>query len=132
MPHRGNNFGKWGAVRMKNTILLFVGAVLGGVIGYYGFAWFLKYGYYAMVLPGGLIGIGAGIGKSKSIWPAILCGLAAIALGLFTEWHFSPFKVDDSLGYFLGHIFDLQLPTLLMIAAGAVVGFWVPFRRIER
>jgi hypothetical protein len=117
---------------MKNTILLFVGAVLGGVVGYFGCRWFWNHGYYAMVLPGGLIGVGAGMGKSKSIWPAILCCVAAILLGLFTEWTIRPFAADEGFGYFVSHVSDLQLPTLLMIAAGAFVGFWVPFRRVER
>jgi len=117
---------------MKNLMLLFVGAVLGGVIGYYGFFWLAGQNLYALVLPGGLIGVGAALGKSKSIVPAILCCLAAIALGLFTEWKFEPFIADNSLGYFLRHIPDLRPATLLMIAAGAFLGFWVPFRRIER
>jgi hypothetical protein len=112
---------------MKNLMLLFVGAVLGGVIGYWGFVWFASQGFYAMVLPGGLIG--AGIGKSKSIWPATLCCVAALALGLFTEYRF---EGANSLGDFLRHIPELPPATLLMIAAGAFLGFWVPFRRIER
>jgi hypothetical protein len=117
---------------MKNTILLFVGAVVGGIIGYYGSVWFWRHGFYAMVLPGGLLGIGAAVGKSKSILPAILCCIAAIVLGLFTDWSIEPFQADDSLGFYFKHISDLEPVTFLMIAAGAFVAFWLPFRRIER
>jgi hypothetical protein len=117
---------------MKNIVLLFVGAVLGGIVGYFGFFWIARQGFYAMVLPGGMIGVGAALGKSKSILPAILCCVAAVALGLFTEWQFEPFIANGSPGHFLGHITDLQPVTLLMIAAGGAIGFWIPFRRIER
>ncbi len=117
---------------MKNTVLLFVGAVVGGIVGYYGAVWMASQGFYALVLPGGLLGIGAAIGRSKSIVPAILCCIAAIALGLLTDWRVEPFIKDASLGFYLKHLSDLMPVTLLMIAAGAFVGFWLPFRRIER
>jgi hypothetical protein len=34
-----------------------VGAVVGGVTGYYAFGWALSQGYYAMVVPGALLGL---------------------------------------------------------------------------
>ena len=71
--------------------------IAGGALGYFGFELMLKQGYYGMVLPGGLLGLGAGIGKNRWLWLAILCGIAALALGLFTEWHlvvrFQPIQV---------------------------------------
>jgi hypothetical protein len=117
---------------MKNLLLLIVGAVVGGIVGYFGFLWLGRHGFYGMVLPGGLIGIGAGLGKSKSFVPAILCAVAAIALGFFADWKFEPWVKDDSLGYYLRHIPDLSPVTLIMIAVGAVIAFWIPFRRMER
>ena len=33
---------------------------------------------------------------------------------------------------FITHLMALQPATLLMIAAGGFIGFWVPFRRLER
>ncbi|HEX3997300.1 MAG TPA: hypothetical protein VHX65_02005 [Pirellulales bacterium] len=116
---------------MKNSAMLFGGALAGGIIGYFGFFWMAQQGFYALALPGGLLGLGAGIGKSKSIIPAIICCIAALALGLYTEWKFEPFSVDNSFSYFAGHIHHLRPVTMLMIAGGAFVGFWVPFRRVE-
>ena len=116
---------------MKNLLLLIVGAVVGGVVGYYGFFWIAGQGYYAMVLPGGMIGVGAALGRSKSIVPAILCCIAAIGLGLFVDWKFEPFKDDGSFGFYIHHVAELQPVTMLMIAAGAFVAFWIPFRRME-
>ena len=109
-----------------------------GALGYFLFFWLAGHGFYGMIIPGGLLGIGAGIFKSRSITIAVICGFAALALGLFTEWRFAPFVADDSLGYFLGHFYQLNPTTLVMIAVGAAIGFWhhfgtaLPFgRRID-
>ena len=117
---------------MKNTLVVLAGAVVGGVLGYNAFFWILSQGLYGLVLPGGLLGLGAGIGKNRSMALAVACGLAATMLGLFTEWKAYPFDADDSLSYFLRHVADLQPWTLLMVALGGAIGFWVPFRRIEK
>ena len=55
----------------------------------------------------------------------------ALVLGLVTEWRFFPFNADESFSYFLGHLHQLKSITLLMLAAGTAIGFWVPFRRVE-
>lgn len=117
---------------MKQTVLVLAGAVAGGVVGYLAFAWLYGYGFYGMVLPGGLLGIGAGLARNRSVLVAIVCGLLATGLGLYTEWHFRPWVRDESLGYFLAHIPELSPVTLLMIAAGGVIGFYIPYGRIDR
>jgi hypothetical protein len=81
---------------------------------------------YAMVAPGALLGMGAGLlVRDKSISRALICTVAALALGLFAEWRFRPFVADPRLGYFLAHIHQLQPITMLMIAAGAGLGGWL-------
>ena len=117
---------------MKNNLLALCGAIVGGALGYYAFFWIAKQGFYALILPGGLLGLGAGIVKNRSWLIAVVCGLLAIALGLFTEWQYAPFVKDESLGYFLAHVADLKPVTLLMIAVGGFLGFWLPFERRER
>lgn len=116
---------------MKQTALTFGGALLGGIVGYIGFGWLVSQGFYGLVLPGGLLGLGASFASGRSRWAAVICGFMAFMLGLFTEWQFFPFKANASFGYFLSHATQLKPITLLMIAAGAGIGFWVPFRRIE-
>jgi hypothetical protein len=116
---------------MKQAALVLGGAVLGGVVGYFGFGWLIRQGFYGLVLPGGLIGLGAGVASCRSRWPAVVCGISALLLGLFTEWSYFPFKADGSFGYFLCNAHDLKPLTLMMIAAGAAIGFWVPFRRVD-
>ena len=47
-----------------------------------------------------------------------LCALAGLALGLYTEWRFAPFKDDASFPYFLTHVHRLKPFTLLLLALG--------------
>jgi hypothetical protein len=115
---------------MKQILLLVVGAVAGGILGYFAVFWLLKHGLYALALPGGLVGLGATLGRTRSVVVAALCGLAATALGLFTEWRFfEHFPKDPSLGYFLLHAYQLDALTLVMIAVGGLIGFWLPYSR---
>src|SRR5262249_21006559 len=93
---------------MKSTLIAIAGAAVGGILGYFAFSWILSKGFYGMILPGGLLGIGAGLGKTRSKWLALAFGAAAICLGLYTEWRFFPLKKDGSLGYFLAHLTELS------------------------
>ena len=116
---------------MKANLLVLGGALAGGVLGYFAFFWVADQGFYGLILPGALMGLGAGLAKHRSVPLAIACGLSAVALGLFTEWRFAPFRKDDSLAYFLLHAWELKPITLLMIAVGGAIAFWVPYRRLE-
>ena len=117
---------------MKNNILALAGALVGGTLGYFAFFWIVGQGLYGLALPGGLLGLGAGLVKTRSVGVAVACGLLATALGLWTEFQFAPFLKDPSLSYFLSHVFDLRPVTFLMIAAGGAIGFWIPFRQKEK
>ena len=113
---------------LPNNLLALLGAAIGGALGYLLFGWLAGNGFYGLIIPGGLLGIGAAVFKSRSLVIAIVCGLSALALGLFAEWHFFPFLADDSLTYFLAHCYQLNATTLIMIAIGGAIGFWAPFR----
>jgi hypothetical protein len=114
---------------MRNHLFALAGAVIGGAIGYFAFFWIARQGFYGIILPGGLLGLGAGIVKNHSRWVAVVCGALAAMLGLITEWQFRPFIKDETLTYFLAHLYELQPITLLLIALGGLIGFYVPFRR---
>ncbi len=114
---------------MKPYAFALLGAVAGGVIGYFGFLWIAGQGFYALVLPGGLLGVGASLAQNRSTAVCVICGLLALALGFVAEWRFAPFIKDVSFSYFLTHVHQLRPITLIMIAAGAVIGFWAPFSR---
>jgi hypothetical protein len=117
------------AAGVTSNALALCGALVGGAVGYAAFFWIVGQGFYALAVPGGLLGFGAGLVRNRSVLVAVVCGLLATALGLFAEYRFAPFADDDSLGFFLRHIADLRPLTLIMIGVGGLVGFWVPFRR---
>ena len=118
-----------GARTLTNDKFVFAGALAGGAAGYFLFFYLAAHGYYGLAIPGGLLGIGAGISRSSSRLTPLACSLLALALGTFTEWRYAPFIADGSLGYFLRHFGDLTPMTVIMIAIGVFAGFWVPFRR---
>ena len=73
--------------KIIDACLSLIGAAAGGAIGFFAFGWLLRQGYYAMVLPGAMVGIGCGLlSRRDSLVRGILCGLAGLALGLFCEW----------------------------------------------
>lgn len=117
---------------MKQPLLVLAGASVGGAVGYFAFFWIVTQGFYGLILPGSLLGVGAFIAQNRSTKLAVVCGILGTALGFFTEWKFSPFIKDESLSYFLLHVHELKPVTLLMIGLGGVMGFWIPYRRNDQ
>lgn len=107
-----------------------LGAAAGGYIGYFLFFWMARQGFYALALPGGMLGLVAGLGaRERSPLLAVLCGIAGLMLGLFSEWRFAPFAADHSFTYFLTHVHTLQPVTLLMLALGVFLSYSLALRR---
>src|SRR5687767_140920 len=69
----------------ESPVLVLIGAAAGGAAGYALFWYARQWGFYAIVLPGALLGIGAGLARNRSVAMALICGLLALGLGLFTE-----------------------------------------------
>lgn len=112
------------ASQKPNIVLGLVGAVAGGVAGYFAFAWLYRQGFYGLILPPCVLGLAAGYcSRGRSDLLAIICGIAGLALGLFTEWSFWPFKADPSLGYFLAHVNLLKPFTLLSLLIGTICSY---------
>lgn len=118
-------------MQLRNNLLVLLGGVIGGTLGYFLFFWIAGQGFYGLVLPGGLLGLGAGIFRATSKSVPVVCGMLALALGIVTEWRFAPFSADASPGYFLSHLHQLRPITLIMIVVGGLIGFWVPLRRLR-
>ncbi len=113
------------ALPLGNLALGLAGAATGGVLGYLAFGWLAGQGFYALALPGVMLGLGAGVmPRRRSMALAVTCGVLALALGIFAEWKHFPFVKDGSLNYFVTHLFDLRPFTLIMIALGCFGGFW--------
>ncbi len=103
-----------------------VGAILGGVLGFYTFGWLHHQGFYGLMIPGAFLGLGCGLLAGRpSLARGVVCGVAAIALAIYTEWRYWPFDADDSLAYFVAHLTSLRPVTLLMMGVGGLIAFWL-------
>jgi hypothetical protein len=72
-----------------------------------------------------LLGLGAGLAaRGRSITLGIVCAVAAVVLAAIAEWQMFPFVKDKSLSFFLAHLHQLRLSTLIMIGLGAVFAYW--------
>ena len=112
--------------KARNLLVGIAGALIGGALGHFAFMWAAHHGLYALMLPGGLAGAGAGLFVTdRSVLRAILCGAFGILLGLFAEWRFAPFIADNGLSYFVGHIHQLQTVTQLLVVGGGMLGGWL-------
>ncbi len=100
------------------------GAALGGLAGYFLFMWIVRQGFYALILPPALLGVGAGLcARERSMPLSVICAVAGVALALFCEWKWAPFSADHSLGYFIAHLHQLRPITLIMVALGGFFAF---------
>jgi len=108
-----------------NLVVPLLCAVAGGVIGHFAFLWIARQGFYALALPGVLIGCAAGWSlRQRSATSAIICALLALAAGIISEWRVHPFIKDGSLGYFIQHLQDLRPFTIILILLGAIFAAW--------
>jgi predicted nucleic acid-binding protein len=117
---------------MLNELKNVIGGIVGGAVGYFVFAWCLKYGFYAMIAPGGLLGIGASFYRHRLMALPFVSAVAALVLGFFAEWKKRPFAKDDSLGYFVSHLTDLTPVTWIMILVGAALAFYFPYAQYRK
>jgi hypothetical protein len=106
-----------------SNVLGLVGAVCGGILGVILVDQAAQRGLYAIVLPGGLVGLGCGLlARHRSLCRGIACGIGGLAAGLYAEWHV--FHSRMSLAEFSKILGDLGPFTYLLLAVGAVVAFW--------
>ena len=112
--------------RVASNLLGLVGAALGAMAGYALFQWLVRQNLYGLMIPGAMLGLGCSLlAQHRSPVRGIICGLAALILGLYTEWRFYPFRADGGFPYLVAHFFDLKPITQLMIGVGAVFAFWM-------
>src|SRR5262245_61520359 len=90
-----------------SNMLGLVGAIIGGVLGFYTFRWLVGHGFYGLAIPGAFLGLGCSLlARHSSIPRGIACGVAALVLSLYTEWTFQTFVADGSFSYMITHIMD--------------------------
>lgn len=111
---------------LVSNLLGTIGAVVGGVLGFYTFGWLEDNGYYGLAIPGAFLGVGCGLlAQHRSPLRGIVCAIAALGLSLYTEWHHHYFLQDNSFSFMLTHLKDKSPVTWLMTAIGTIVAYWV-------
>jgi hypothetical protein len=112
--------------RLISTALGVIGGIAGGVFGFVLFFWIADQGLYALVLPGAAVGLGCGLlARHRSVLRGIACAIAALVLGLYTEWKFRPFVADDRFRYLVLHFHKLLPITQIMIGLGAALAYYL-------
>lgn len=102
-----------------------VGAVAGACLGYLLFRVLARQGFYAIVLPGALTGMGCGsLSGRRSIALGIGSAILGILAGILTEWRFAPFIQGRSLAFFMSHLHQLRQITQILILLGGAAAYW--------
>lgn len=112
--------------KVASHLLGLVGGVMGAAAGYALFQWLVRQNLYGLMIPGAMLGLGCSLlAQHRSLPRGVVCAVAAIILGLYTEWRFSPFRADDGFRYLVVHCFELKPITQIMIGVGALIAFWL-------
>jgi len=114
--------------------LSLIGAVAGGILGYFIFIWLTRnYGALGFAIPGVAASIGgASAGRCPSIFIAIACGIIGLLAGLFSAWKVVARVGDGSFSDFVLQAHQLSTLPLVLIVLGGLIAFWFPFRRMGR
>lgn len=111
---------------LLSNLLGIVGAVIGGVLGFYTFGWLENHGFYGLAIPGAFLGVGCGLlAQHRSPARGAICAVAALGLSLYTEWHHHYFLQDTSFSFMITHLKDKDPVTWLMMGIGTIVAYWV-------
>jgi hypothetical protein len=111
---------------LMSNLRAVVGAIIGGVLGFYTFSWLVYQGFYGLWLPGAFLGLGCGLlSQHCSISRGIICAVAALGLSFLAEWRFFPFLADSSLLYMVAHLGQLSSVTVVMMGIGSASAFWL-------
>jgi hypothetical protein len=102
------------------------GGIVGAILGYFVFRWIAGQGFYALAVPGTLLGLGWGLAsRHRSYFDAAICGVLGLGLGIFSELKLAPFVADGSFGFFLKHLHQLKPITWIMIGVGVAAAVWL-------
>jgi hypothetical protein len=112
---------------MVSLLCGLAGGTVGGIAGYFAFVGIraLRWDLDPLLLPGALVGLGCGgMTGRRSIAIGLLCAVAGLGAGIWTEWKTAPFMADPSLGFFIGHLGDLPMRTKVQLVFGMLFAFW--------
>src|SRR5262245_24272791 len=100
------------------------GAALGGFSGYFVFYFLWRQGFYGIMIPGVLLGLGAGTcARGRSQVLGVVCLVFALALTVYTEWHVL-YSKNHTFQFFLANMHTLPKVKLVMMGLGVLAGYW--------
>ena len=100
-----------------------VGGIVGGAIGLYACKWLHGQGYYAIVLPGALVGLGFGYAaRHCSVAFGIVSALIGFIAGLATEWTVI-YGGKPSLTEFLQNLKSDSPVTWILLGVGVALAY---------
>jgi uncharacterized membrane protein (Fun14 family) len=100
------------------------GAIAGGIAGYFVFWLLTRSNLYGFMIPGAVLGIGAGwAARRRSQTLAIICGVLAIGLTLFAVWHVMYSKNHTFLD-FLSKLHTHSPMRIVMMVLGPIMAYW--------
>ncbi len=68
--------------QVASCFLGLIGAVIGGALGYYIFMWIVDQGFYGLMIPGALLGLGCSLlSQHRSHFRGVICAAAGLAAG---------------------------------------------------
>jgi hypothetical protein len=103
-----------------------VGAVAGGVAGWYTLGWLLSFGMLGLAIPGAFVGFGFGLASRRNVPLAgVFCGIVALIFGLYCDHATNVNGVDDTFVSYLSHLSTVNPINLIMIGVGTVVAYWL-------
>ncbi len=109
---------------LLEAVMSLVGAAIGAAVGVFLFVWLKHRGYYGLVIPGAMLGLGCNLlSRRRSIVRGAVAGVAASLVGLLSEWKFFP-RNNDSLEYFVTHPATVENVTWIMVGFGTLFAFW--------
>lgn len=113
--------------RLISNLLGLVGAAIGGVLGFYTFGWLYDHGFYGMVIPGAFVGLGCGLlAQHRSVARGVVCAAAGLLASLYAEWWYNArFIENNTFSTMVSNIHHEGPVTLMMMAIGTIVAFWV-------
>ena len=104
---------------IKNLILGVVGGVGGGVIGFLICKWLSSQGFYAVVIPGSLVGMGFGYcARKRHVVFGCVSGILGLFAGLITQW--KVYSNEPSFWKLVGELKDYSAVTWIMLGLGTV------------
>jgi hypothetical protein len=110
--------------RLISNLLGLVGAIVGSVLGFYTVKWLLDHGFYGLIVPGAFLGLGCSLlAQHHSVARGILCGVAALGVGLYSDWRLA-WPGAGGMSQYMSDLTGRPV-TLLMLGIGALIASWV-------